>query len=434
MTMGLVVIGAALFILVFFAWAVGGYGARPDAATWLVLGLLVLGALAVCGIGLAIFLWQRIKPRINRHLRTRLTVSHVLVVTLSLLVFSALMSVLYIWVLNSSGVDYATQFQSVVAATVFVLLLIGIITLCSIVVAMIASRFVSRRLTRQIEELEQTTESIAAGRLDRRVAVLTEDELGSLAVRFNALAERLEELDRQRRSFVSAISHDLRTPLAIIRGHIDAQLREPDEETPSPEEAFRAIEHEAVTLGKLVDDLFTLSRLEEAALALKSAPVDVKTLIEDAVRGVRPYALKASRVSVNAVVPDYLPPVLGDATRVNQILNNLMHNAIRHTPEGGIVIVEAAPDDDGRHVRITVRDTGVGISAEDLPRIFDRFYQGESVRSGGAGLGLSIVKQLVEAQGGEVTATSTPGEGTEITVLLPLAANAGAATPVAQRA
>src|SRR5690606_32796406 len=187
-----------LFILVFFAWAVGGYGARPDAATWLVLGLLVLGALAVCGIGLAIFLWQRIKPRINRHLRTRLTVSHVLVVTLSLLVFSALMSVLYIWVLNSSGVDYATQFQSVVAATVFVLLLIGIITLCSIVVAMIASRFVSRRLTRQIEELEQTTESIAAGRLDRRVAVLTEDELGSLAVRFNALAERLEELDRQR--------------------------------------------------------------------------------------------------------------------------------------------------------------------------------------------------------------------------------------------
>src|SRR5690606_37313039 len=125
---------------------VGGYGARPDAATWLVLGLLVLGALAVCGIGLAIFLWQRIKLRINRHLRTRLTVSHVLVVTLSLLVFSALMSVLYIWVLNSSGVDYATQFQSVVAATVFVLHLIGSSTLRSSVVAMLAERFGSRPL------------------------------------------------------------------------------------------------------------------------------------------------------------------------------------------------------------------------------------------------------------------------------------------------
>lgn len=399
----------------------------------LILGLITLGI----SVGIALLVtkvWRRIQPRVQTQIRTKLTVSHILVVTLSLLVFSALMSVLYVYFLMTAGYTFAEQFPSLVATTIIVLIIIGIITACSIVVAMIASRFVSRRLTQQIVELEQATESIAAGHLDRRVEVMTEDELGSLALRFNALAERLEELDRQRRSFVSAISHDLRTPLAIIRGHIDAQLREPDEETPAPGEAFRAIEHEAVTLGKLVDDLFTLSRLEEAALALQSMPVDVKTLIEDAVRGVRPYALKASRVSVNAVVPDHLPPVLGDATRVNQILNNLMHNAIRHTPEGGIVIVEAAPEDDGRHVRITVRDTGVGISAEDLPRIFDRFYQGESVRSGGAGLGLSIVKQLVEAQGGQVTATSAPGEGTEVAVVLPVATNTGTTTSGVKRA
>src|SRR5690606_24161255 len=108
--------------------------------------------------------------------------------------------------------------------------------------------------------------------------------------------------------------------------------------------------------------------------------------------------------------------------------------AIRHTPEGGIVIVEAAPDDDSRHVRITVRDTGVCISAEDLPRIFDRITQGESIRCGGAGRCFSIDQQFVQARGGKVNATSTPGEGTEITVLLPLATNAGASTPVAQRA
>jgi len=362
-----------------------------------------------------------IRDRLRTSIRTKLTVSHIAVVALSLFVFSALMAVFYIWLLNVSGADFATQLRSIIGATIVVLIVIAIITACSIVVASVASRYVSRRLSRQINELENATEDFASGRLDRRVAVLSEDELGRLAVRFNALAERLDELDKQRRSFVANISHDLRTPLAIIRGHVDAQLRDPGDETPSAREAFLSIEHEAHTLGKLIDDLFTLSRLEEAALPMERRPVDLAALIEDAVRGMRPYALKVSRVSVNALLPDDLPHVLGDATRITQIVNNLLHNGVRHTPEGGVVIVEAGEDAAHQRVRVQVRDTGVGIAPEMLPRIFDRFYHGESTRESGAGLGLSIVKQLVEAQGGTVGAESVPGEGTVITFTLEMA-------------
>ena len=358
-----------------------------------------------------------LRQRVRTSIRTKLTVSHIAVVALSLFVFSALMAVFYIWLLIASGADVSTELPAIIGATVVVLVVIAIITGCSVVVAMVASRYVARRLTRQIRELESATEDFASGRLDRRVAVLSADELGRLAKRFNALAERLDELDRQRRLFVANISHDLRTPLAIVRGHVEAQLREPDAETPSPREAFRTIEHEAQTLQKLIDDLFTLSRLEEAALPVDRRPVNLGTLLNDAVRGMRPYALKVSRVSVNAQVPDDLPAVLGDPTRVTQIVNNLLHNAIRHTPAGGLVLVEAEPDVAGRRVAVRVRDTGVGISPEALPRIFNRFYQGKSTRAApGAGLGLSIVKQLVEIQGGSVRAESTEGEGTTITV------------------
>lgn len=363
----------------------------------------------------------RFRERVRTRIQTKLTVSHVAVVVLSLMVFSTLGFIFYMWLLwESSGrgswFTWRQQLAQIAGITIVVLIVIAFITVCSIVVAMIASRYVARRLTRQISELEEATVAIASGHLDNRVAILSDDELGRLAVRFNVLAARLEELDQQRRSFVASISHDLRTPIAIIRGNVDSQLRDPDDETPAPVDAFRSIEHEVITLGKLVDDLFTLSRLEEAALPMERQPVDLGLLIEGAVRAMRPYALKASRVSVNASVQEDVPPVFGDPTRLTQIVNNLLHNAVRHTPEGGIVIAEVTASPGGSTVRLAVRDTGVGIAPDVLPKIFDRFYQGDSVRSGGAGLGLSIVKQLVEIQGGSVTAESTQGEGTTITV------------------
>jgi signal transduction histidine kinase len=371
---------------------------------------------------------RSLRTRVRTSIRTRLTVSHLIAVTASTLIYATGGFFLLLLLLFWSGYTPAQlpllipQFAGI---TLFVLLQIGLITLCGVVVARWASGYLSRRITRQITELEQATDEFAAGRLDRRVKVMSSDELGRLAERFNLLAGRLDELDKQRRSFVANVSHDLRTPIAIIRGHIDAQLHGSGADGLDPRESFEAIERETQTLAKLIDDLFTLSRVEEGALPVARLPVHLQPLAAQTVEGLRPYALKTGRVSVNANVSDDVPPVLGDPTRIAQILSNLLHNAVRHTPAGGVVMLGARPIRGGAEVEISVQDTGVGIAPDDLPRIFDRFYQGESVReTGGTGLGLSIVKQLVEIQGGTVSAASTLGEGTRISFRLPTARSA----------
>jgi|GEM_PF-2167068 len=374
--------------------------------------------------------------RVRSSIRAKLMVSHVLVVTLSTLVYSAGGFVLMVVLLGMRGYtvqSFLEQLPAIFTLTIFVLFNIFLITICGLVVASIASWRLARRLTKQVDALALATEDVARGHLDQRVPVLSNDELGRLAERFNLLAIRLQELDAQRRAFVANISHDLRTPLAIIRGHLEAQLRDsPVEERPedavAPREAFQAIDHETQTLAKLIDDLFTLSRLEEAALPIEATPVALAELLEDAVRGIRPYALRQSRVSVNVLSPLEIPAVVGDRVRITQIVNNLLHNAVRHTPAGGVVVVEAVVLPGGREVETTVRDTGVGIASQDVPHIFDRFYQGESTRdTSGTGLGLSIVKQLVEGQGGTVSVVSELGEGTAISFRLPVAK--GFATP-----
>lgn len=363
-----------------------------------------------------------VKERARRHIETRLLVSHVLVVTVSLFVFAVLGFITFIImiILSYDGptTAYEAAAQIVPTLTTFVLILILVITVVSIGVAFIASRYMSRRLSRQINELAEATSTMAGGNLKARVNVTSADELGDLARRFNLFAERLDELDHQRRSFVANVSHDLRTPIAIMRGHVDQQTREPDDETPTPREAFMAIDREVNTLAALVDDFFTLSRLEEAALPMHLQPVDLGEQIVRAVNGIRPYALKTPRVSVQASLPASLPPVVGDPQRIAQVLNNLIHNAVRHTPEGGLVIVSASHDPREQTVSCTVRDTGVGISPEGLKKVFQRFYQGDSRREGGAGLGLSIVKQLIDAQHGTITVESQEGQGTVFTFTL----------------
>ena len=372
-----------------------------------------------------------------RSIRSRLTLSHLVAVTASTFIYALggflLVVLLYFW----SGytlVELPRLIPEFFVLTVFVLIQIALITFCGVFVARLASRAVSRSIITQIAELESATEEFAKGRLERRVRVITDDELGHLAGRFNFLAERLDELDQQRRSFVANVSHDLRTPITIIRAHLDAQATQvPDQEaaTISPGASLAVIERETETLAKLVDDLFMLSRLEEAAVPFQLVPVDVHLLAQKIVDAIRPYALTTSRVSVNSLVPEDLPPALGDPTRITQIINNLLHNAIRHTPEGGVVVLDARALAGGSWIELIVRDTGVGIPDDELPFIFERFYHGESVReTGGTGLGLSIVKQLVEMQGGAVAAESKVGEGTAISFRLP----AGQRVAMPQRA
>ncbi len=245
-------------------------------------------------------------------------------------------------------------------------------------------------------------------------------------MQFNDVIERLEKADRSRKAFIANVSHELRTPLAIIQGNLERLLeaspvvgavstsgptRLAADQVPD-RQALETIQRETLTLNRLIDDLFTLARLEEAVLPFESVPVQLHKLVSQAIEGVRSVAWKQRKVTVQSLVRGDLPPVLADRIRLGQILGNLLHNALRHTPEGGLVIVDAAPA--GDVVEVSVSDTGIGIPPEELDRVFHRFYQVEhgSREDGGSGLGLSIVKQLVEAQHGTITVESYSGQGT----------------------
>jgi signal transduction histidine kinase/type II secretory pathway pseudopilin PulG len=296
------------------------------------------------------------------------------------------------------------------------------------------SYFLSRRLVRRLEHLGLAAEAFAAGDLTRRVEAGSDDEVGELAVRFNTMADRLsetlEELAAEKRAvettlqakrdLVANVSHELRTPLASIRGHTeslllrqagDAELRR----------YLEVIDRQSQQLNRLIDDLFLLSTTESGALSLVSRPLVLQDVIEEVVSGIQPIARAERRVQLLADVRPDLAQVMADRQRVAQILANLIRNAVRHTPEGGLVAVRAF-DRDGRSAGVVVEDTGEGIPPDDLKHVFERFYRVDASRdrgSGGAGLGLAIVRELVVAMGGEVTAESVPGEGSRFGFTLP---------------
>ena len=216
------------------------------------------------------------------------------------------------------------------------------------------------------------------------------------------------------------MSHELRTPIATVRGYLESALQR-DGVVPSELRTdLETMEREVGRLQHLIDDLFTLSRAEVGRLAVRSEPTQVGAVVQHVVDAQAPLAWRQRRVQVLAQLVDDLPAARADAERLEQIVSNLVNNAIRHTPPGGLVAVAVCPEPAG--VRIEVRDTGEGIALEELPRVFERFYRGDgSDGRVGAGLGLALVKELAETMGGTVEATSTPGEGSCFTVRLPRA-------------
>lgn len=315
----------------------------------------------------------------------------------------------------SAGPDRAM----LILATIFFGGLFLLVSAISSAVAATMGLLLARGFARRLQAVASATEAIARGDLSARVDVGEADEIGQIALRFNQLTERLDAIERARRSFVSNISHELRTPLAIIRGHVEAQLAG---SSAPPREALEAIDREAHALGTLIDDLFTLTRLEEAGMPLHIRPLAVQEIAAAAASGIAPLAARQGHVAVRSLVPADMPLALADPVRLAQILNNLLHNALRHTPAGGVIVIEGRPTPDGSALEIVVSDTGVGVAPADLPHIFDRFYRGQGDGgTGGGGLGLAIVKQLVEAQAGRIEAESTPGQGTTIRFTLPRA-------------
>jgi signal transduction histidine kinase len=292
----------------------------------------------------------------------------------------------------------------------------------------------ARRVVHRLERLGRAAEALAAGQLATRVENMGDDELGQLGHRFNQMAGDLqgslnqltEERDRvtgllkARRELVASVSHELRTPVATVRGYVEAALRRGDHLPGELRADLETVEAEIRRLQRLIEDLFTLARAEVGRLELRLEPTDIRQVVQHTVDTAAPLAWNQWRVQVVAEAGPDLAPARVDAERLQQVLSNLMSNAVRHTPPGGLVAAAVAADDG--IVRVDVRDTGAGIAPEDLPRVFERFYRGRDEEGAeGAGLGLAVAKELVEAMGGTVEARSIAGEGSCFTIRLPRA-------------
>jgi two-component system OmpR family sensor kinase/two-component system sensor histidine kinase BaeS len=260
-------------------------------------------------------------------------------------------------------------------------------------------------------------DNVAEGDLSTRVTLYRGRRWRRLAHSFNRMVEELEQADRQRRHLTADVAHELRTPLHIIQGNLEGILDGVYEPT---EEHINATLEETRLLARLVDDLRTLSLAEAGQLPLQLEKVDVAELLTDVQTSFSGQAEAAGIALLVAVEGDLV--LTADPTRLDQILGNLLVNALRYTPAGGKIKLCAAPIPDG--VRLTVHDTGEGIAAEDLPYVFDRFWRGDKARTHsdgtGGGLGLAIVKQLVGLHNGRITVTSEQGQGATFTIELPV--------------
>ncbi len=260
-------------------------------------------------------------------------------------------------------------------------------------------------------------DAVAAGDLSVRVLEGGWGEMGRFSHAFNRMLDELERTQRQRRNLTADVAHELRTPLHIIQGNLEGML---DGVYPSSDEQIEATLQEARLLARLVDDLRTLSLAEAGELPLRHDQVDVAELLADAATSFSGQA-ESGGVDLRVVLVDDLSlPVVGDADRLDQVLGNLIANALRHTPSGGSVSLRGHMEQD--RVLIHVADTGTGIAAADLPFVFDRFWRGDRARThedGSSGLGLSIASQLVQAHDGTLTVQSEVGQGTEFVISLP---------------
>ncbi len=276
----------------------------------------------------------------------------------------------------------------------------------------------SRRVLGPVETLTAAARQMEKGDLSQRVEVQSDDELGELAQAFNAMADGLTRLEDLRRSLVSDVAHELRTPLSNIQGYLEALQ---DGVVEPRQEVIDSLHEEAMLLNRLVDDLQELALAEAGQLKLERQAVAPADLVNRALEAARPRAA-AKGIVLRADLPANMPLVDVDAQRIGQVLGNLLSNALTHTPSVGEVVVSARPGES--EIALSVSDTGEGIPPDHLSYIFERFYRADKSRSratGGTGLGLAIAKQLVEAHGGRIEVASEVGRGTQFTFTLPVA-------------
>ncbi|UCD99569.1 MAG: HAMP domain-containing histidine kinase [Chloroflexota bacterium] len=377
---------------------------------------------------------------IRRHLGWKIFISYLIVILIAAIVLAtaaefviprsfnrhlAAMGLMMVDVMGSSmmrmdlNADLFSNFRTAVNEA------LTIAAFAAVISAIVVSIFVSRQVVTPVQEMMIASQYIAAGHYDERVQVPGDpskdelDELSQLAVSFNQMATKLEQIESMRRRLIGDVSHELRTPLTAIKGSMEGLM---DGILPQNDETYMGIYQEADRLQRLVNDLQELSRVEAGAYQLNLSTVHLIKVISPVVKRLE-LQFEEKGVTLEVDLSDNLPSIKADEDRIGQVLLNLVGNALQYTPGGGKVVVSATQY--GKELIVSVSDTGIGISPEHVEDIFTRFYRVDKSRSrsgGGSGIGLTIAKYLVEAHGGKIWVESAgPDLGTIFSFSLPIA-------------
>jgi two-component system sensor histidine kinase BaeS len=291
--------------------------------------------------------------------------------------------------------------------------------IAAIVAAGVVSWIVTQRIMRPIRTIAEASQQIAEGHYEQRITRTSRDELGGMVDSFNRMAASLAGTESMRQQLIADVSHELKTPLASIKGYMEGLQ---DGVIPATPETFQLVHREADRLQRLVHDLQELSRAEAGVVPLAVQPHVPAELVSTVIARLQPQFAEKN-VTLTADVPVDLPAVGADADRIEQVLTNLLGNALQYTPDGGAVTVTARSSGDG--VEFSVQDTGLGLRPDDLTRIFQRFYRVDKSRSrasGGSGIGLTIARHIIEAHSGRIWAESPgPHQGSTFYFTLPTA-------------
>jgi signal transduction histidine kinase len=293
-------------------------------------------------------------------------------------------------------------------------------------IAMILGYFLSSTVTMRINLLKDAAQKLAQGDLQTRVPVSGRDEVSALAVTFNKMAQQLQaadekqrELENLRNDLIAWVGHDLQTPLTSMRAILEALSDGVVEDPEMVKRYLLTAQRDVMSLSALIDDLFQMSQLDAGGFPLDRANASLSDLVSDTLESFSHLALQHG-IKLEGQVVSNVDPVFMDTQAIGRVFNNLISNALRHTPSGGEIKVEARRTGSG--VEVTVSDTGEGIRPQDIPHVFERFYRGEKSRNrgtGGAGLGLAIARGIVRAHGGDIQVESNLGQGTRFTFHIP---------------
>ncbi|MFH1647761.1 MAG: ATP-binding protein [Chloroflexota bacterium] len=285
-----------------------------------------------------------------------------------------------------------------------------------VVLAIILGWLFTRQIVAPLRKVSEAARRVAAGDFTQKVDTRGTSELAELGGSFNVMAAALDRDRESRKNLVADIAHELRTPLSVLQGNVEAMQ---DGVLEASAENLSLLHQETLLLARLVEDLRTLSLAESGQLKFNSRATDLNELFSKVLEALRT-RFESKNIRLELEAPDRLAPVRVDNLRTEQVIRNLLNNAFQYTLEGGKIVVRLTPDADG--IEASIADSGPGIPPEHLPRVFDRFYRVDRSRArstGGSGLGLAIVKQLVEAQGGSVWVTSRVGRGSTFFFYLP---------------